>query len=537
MLNTNKAFLHKQSLQIRIRAKKAALAFAIFSLGFSLQSCQKEELAQVAPEITISGSAVETNNLQTAFAKILSSAIKADPELRTFLKEEAIKEFNGDNDILYQMVKDKSINGGETFHARLAHYAEAAQLAEIEQKSPLLTIFIPTLPSGFTAATWNARADAPMVAVCLRGSNSVPYYDGEGNEHIVPDRAIPGFPVIVIKQNERVTTKQVQAGGESLQFYQNDKFSFSFIDANFDFIHSNVIATRLKQEKNRQSAEKDGANRWAGPFSLDTKVTDAYQLNGTDPTIQWQRDYVYYGITANNSRGPLDRNFREVMRTIRFSTDALFKMSDQREGNLKDPSLNHAPLIGNSPNWWTDGRFEIQVSVLINANNGIGPTFNPVIPIDPRSLFDITYYQSGYNYFISEIIPKDFFILLPILPWDLKVYGDTWKFSIVERDNTGTDKLTVQNSASTAVNFNFEPTIAEFVKIGAKFGVTSNTSTNVSHEVTINLGDDDLSNAILSFDRPIITGVTGTPGPGNVTYEINNGPNSYFSTSIEPMRY
>src|SRR5687768_624444 len=59
---------------------------------------------------------------QVNFAKILAKAISKDSELRSFLKEEALKKFDNDHDILYHMVKDRKINNSHSFHERLLAY-------------------------------------------------------------------------------------------------------------------------------------------------------------------------------------------------------------------------------------------------------------------------------------------------------------------------------------------------------------------------------------------------------------------------------
>jgi hypothetical protein len=522
--------------------QKASKLFLLFGLGVSFQGCQKEDILKEssyqATSFLISPESMQLNELQTKFAKTLATALKAEPALRVFLKEEANKKFNGDADVLYYFVKDKPVAGGATFRQHLARYTSTEELAGIEEKSPLLTIFIPDLPNGFSPETWNAFTEVPVVAVRLRGSNTIPYYNAEGKEEIVPKGAIPGFPTIVIKQNERVTTAPVQPKEENLEFYRGDKFTFSFIDKNFDNVHA---ANHSSPEKGNK---KNTGNR-IGFLNggIDPKVSLAYTYNGSDPNIQWQRDYVYYNITPTNPNGPLDRNYREVIRSITFTEAALGKMSDQTEdGSLKDPAFQPAHgWYEQNPNWWTDGNFELQVSVLINANNGIGPTIRPILPINPRDIFDVTYERRGFFLYPTAITPKQYDILMSLVPWDLQIYGTGWHFVFVERDNSGTKTYSVQNTSSFGTNFSFDPTFSATIKGGAKFGFTTSNSTTVTHSVTLNLDDDELCVAPMTFDRPIIKTTGNLPFLNNspifITEELNNGPNSYISASIEPMRF
>lgn len=533
------AFFGARSGHVRQHVAKALL---LLSLGLAFQSCKKEDvLGERFPEkdfTALSSEAIQVNTLQTAFAKTLASALQAEPALRTFLKQEANKKFNGDADVLYLFVKDKLLADGLSFHQHLAKYG-AAQLEEIEAKSPLLTIFVPTLPSGFSPDTWNATTEVPVVAVSLRGSNTVPYYDATGKEQLVPEGAIPGFPTLVIKQNERVTTARPSAKAEdtALEFYRSSQATFRFIDKNFDNIHAQAT---LPQKAREQSYS---ANRIAPVYgSFDQKVINAYNTNGPDPNVQWQRDFVYYGISPTSARGPLDRNYREVIRTIKFSRAALDKMSDQSEiGNLKDPFLLSSAPTGSNPNWWTDGNFELQISVLINATNGIGPRFEPINSINPRDIFLVNYRQSGNYYYVSSVSPKEYNINIPLVPWDLQSYGSGWKFVFVERDNGGSEQRTIQNSSTFGTNFEVDAsgTLFGLVKVGGKFGTTSSSSKTETHVVTINTGDDALGEMVLTFDRPVITWWDVSPMGEEyyVTEEINNGPNGYLTASVEPARF
>lgn len=530
--------------------QKAVKSLLVLGLGLSLQACEQEHLSQSGLP-TISTKSVETNKLQTAFARVLVTALKTEPELRSFLKVEAAKQFNGDYDILYQMVKDKPVNSGESFHAHLAKYADATELAQIEEGSPLLTIFIPTLPGGFSPETWNAQAEIPAVAISLLGSNKIPFYDKTGEEQAVPSGSIPDFPILVIKQNERVTTELASTDKEeNLGFFQNNKFSFRFIDKNFDNVHPKIFTKVSSGSKSLNTSKAPSSNGSTNRYSplggnIDNKVFQAWYNNGIDPNVQWQRDFIYYNISPYNDKGALDRNYREVIRTIKFTEAALGKMSDQTEGgSLKDPALQPSHVYyETTPNWWTDGNFELQVTVLINANNGIGPTINPIIPINPRDIFDIAYQRDGFFLHITSIKPKEFALEMPIVPWDLQTYGTGWKFVFVERDDSGTNTQTFQNSSSFGTNFSFDPTFSGVIKGGAKFGITTSTSSTITHSVVINLGDDVLCEAPLTFDRPIIndsgiiTQPDGSQNFGYLTYEINDGPYSYISASVEPMRY
>lgn len=65
----------------------------------------------------------------------------ADEDLRVFLKEEAIKQFDNDYEVFYPYVKDETISGGRTFKEILVEHAGSeSKLQEIEEVLPLLTL-------------------------------------------------------------------------------------------------------------------------------------------------------------------------------------------------------------------------------------------------------------------------------------------------------------------------------------------------------------------------------------------------------------
>lgn len=170
--------------------------------------------------------------------------------------------FNKDYDVLYQMVKDQPIENGETFGQRLARYADSENdLADIERQVPSLTIFIPSLPSGFSAETWNVANEVPVIAVRKLDDGKVPFYDDKGIESVMQPYETPGFPVLVIKQNERVRVTAAGAAvgkGDQLPFYQNQQFSFSFSSPVYDGIHqSSHMASRRAQGPEYYSMPKE----------------------------------------------------------------------------------------------------------------------------------------------------------------------------------------------------------------------------------------------------------------------------------------
>lgn len=495
-----------------------------FTLLFSLifLSCKKESAQVPEKEIkSLNSYATEINDAQTKFAILLAKALKSDPALRGFIKEESLKQFDNDYDILYQMVKDKKINGQESLHEKLVKVATSEdEIDSIENKLPLLTIFVPEVPN-FSAEKWNPTTQIPVVAAANTGEGTIKLYDGLGKELLLKPLEIPGFPVLVIKQNERIITRNSSdassaraSADNSLIAYQNANSTFSFADEAFNGMVSKTA--------------KSSTGRVVSPGNIDPVNVAAYNSGN-----EWHRDYVYYGITAAAPNGTFRNNYSEFITSFKFLTpNALGIISDQDE----DPKASNLYSVFDwnppIPKWpWSEGNFEFSITILINAKNGIGNEITKLISVSPYDLFDLYYEPVGntsvlkYTYKLKSITPKEFHPNVELIPWDLQNYGTAWKFIIYEKDNAQEVINTFENSSTFAANFGLD------LKIGLKFGASLTTTSKNSFSVKTTLTSDFLGEATLSFDQPIIIGQSN----GNyITREITTG--NLLSLSVEPRK-
>ncbi len=97
----------------------AKLLFMV-AVALSIASCSKE-----ADQLTINEESSDAFiSAQKEFAKILSSALNEEPDLRAFLKNEALKEFDMDYDVFYPYTKDVVVSGNRTFKDILISHSE-----------------------------------------------------------------------------------------------------------------------------------------------------------------------------------------------------------------------------------------------------------------------------------------------------------------------------------------------------------------------------------------------------------------------------
>ncbi|MFT4800799.1 MAG: hypothetical protein ACI9D4_001992 [Polaribacter sp.] len=95
----------------------------LLTIGMFLNSCQNEDynslnqsLNTVSEKPEISFESInfnENGKLKLKFAEAFSNALIANKDLRRLVKEEALKQFEKDYDVLYALVKNKSLTPTE----------------------------------------------------------------------------------------------------------------------------------------------------------------------------------------------------------------------------------------------------------------------------------------------------------------------------------------------------------------------------------------------------------------------------------------
>lgn len=459
--------------------------------------------------------------LQMKFAKVLSIAVANNSELRSLIKTEALKNFDNDDDVLYQLIRGVNI-GENTVSELLSSYAESEEeFKTIEESLPLLTILVPTIPN-FTLEGWNPTTEIPQIAVRLIKNSEVPLYDNNGNQTMIPSGAVPGFPILVVKQNERLKVNS-SSDLKSAEIYASDgKFAFNFLDSAFD-------GSKLNRNKEKR-------------LMFSQTEIDPVNIEAYNSGVEWHRDYVYYGLTPTITRGAFRENYYEYITSFTMLGSSWYgKIADQ----TGDPKIS-------TNNTWTDGAFEFKVTVLLNATNGVGTTIDKYFSAKGSDLVKPSYStysgrQGGpitvtHYYILNSIISKPYNPNLELVKWNLKEYGSSWKISISEIDNPEEYTNTEEISSTFATNFEISATGGILEKVGLKFGASATNTSKSTFSVKTSLTTDILGDAILNFSDPIIIGEhvpnSGSSGRGSEFYayqtnEINTG---WVSLSIEPKK-
>ena len=464
------------------------------------------------------------SNLKREFGKALVKSLSDSKMLRDLIKNKALEMFDNDYEVLYQMIKDEKLENNLTVRQSILQNLESEELLnEIESNNPTLTIFVPELPeNSFSAKLWDTQNQIPKVAISVHTSNDVPIINLDGSEEIIKAQYIPSFPVIVLKDNERIVvdSNPKNKNSKALSIANINGKDYRFLDECFD---------GLKKKSNNA--------RIVPILVLDPVLTTAYHTYTVQNVDGWQRDYIYYGITPNTPKGPFKYNFQESIKTFSLQGDpvaAFNKISDQ----TNDPELplgvvSSPGTINEKMSAWAGGNFEFKIRIIVNGKNGVGGEIIKFFTARVDDLFDFTYVRTsliGYERRINGL--KQMSLNIPVFGWDLDQYASTIKIDIEEIDLTETTVLTESRAVEFASNFGVEVSggYQEYVKIGLKYGTSQKVNTTATVQRTFTQGNDQLGDVIVNFADNVI--ISRQPN----TYTTREYSSGLYSITVEPMR-
>lgn len=495
--------------------------FCYLLIGFCICSCD-EDIQSPGNEVSNENEVYQTNDaLKTKFGFALAKGLAESLPLRALLKEEALKMFDNDYDILYHLVKNKELAPGHTVRNLLLQYfSDENELVEIEKALPLLTIFVPELPEdSFSGALWNVSDQIPVVGVAYSQTSDIGIINELGEKYMMPSEYIPAFPVVVIKENERVVVKN--SSNKDLKdkakrgLRSDDGIEFEFLSDSFDSTLKNNSSDYLRTTSD-----------------IDEKLKNAYAIYQS--ADGWQRDYIYYNITPNQTSGAFVYDFAEYISAFRFIGDPInvySKIADQ----TGDPKLTHRKKKSGG---FTEGFYEFKVQLLYNSKNGLGEARTAYFPASPYSLFLIEYDRLKLPIVDDVYIPKivGFKTINPrlfLLNWDLDDYASSIKIEIEEVDVQET--FTASETRTVKFASNFEITGNVLKKVGLKFGASLEQTVQQTTSKSYTLGNDLLGNVIVNFGDKVILN-TGTNALGYTTYTTREYESGYFAIGVEPKR-
>ena len=488
----------------------------VFLVYLSVASCN-ESLNDIDKNV-VSATFLEQSEsnliLKQKFSSALVKVLGQNEEVRSLIKEEALKQIDFDYDVLYCLIKDKQLKNGVTLEEYLEKYLTSDELKCIHKQLPTLTLFVPTLPeNSFSVHSWNTIDELPAVAVKVSDNNDVKIYNGNGETEVFPADIIPGFPVVVVKENERIVRN-----GEILSKTVSENIeetNLIFVDEIFNNLHGkDLVNTKTRANRPDRPVPLPKVDNPEDYLPANMKKTyEAYKIYKN--TTGWQRDYIYYGITPTTDKGPFDYNMKEFLVGFELMGDALGfyrKIADQ-DGDPKSSIPIGGVLPANSSIiTWTEGEYEFKVTTYVGSKSTIGTEYKSFFRLKPDQLFRAEVERvisrpgmPGYTvYKLVGLKSKRVDLDLPLFEWDLENYGATIKIAIEEVDGQETEVNSISSSIEFATNFGFDASFGEKVKFGVKFGSTIKEVLNVSNTITKTLGGDELGEVIINFADPVV---------------------------------
>lgn len=466
------------------------------------------------------------------FAKALAVVLYENEECRDLIRTEALKKINHDYDVLYMLVKDKELNNGATLTSLMLDHISSEDLEFMIKSFPTLTIFVPSLPeNSFSCDSWDIQTQIPDVAVRSNNGLRTYCYDATGNEYFLENDEIPGFPIVVLKINERIVVKKGNNHSTILRSSTEPNMEFEFIDPVFD--------NSIPKVETRRSSYTDDIRY--------QKALEAYNVFPNN-LIGWQRDYIYYNLTDSDARGRLDVRFRESIVGFKFLGNASTLIDnitrfrdDPRLINKNDWfEMRKIPIPGTSRSVltpWTDGEFEFQVKHNVLSKAAPNSETTTSFRLDPDRLFHVdvesktkgAFWWKRTVYKITNIRSLYCSIDVPMFDYDLSKYSTSYKISIFEKDDPQTKTETVQTSTEFASNFSFDPSVGEIIKTGTKYGKSEKQTKTVTTTTSVTTGNDDLGTVIINFEDEVI--LSNTPKfesiKGRSSYAIPDFNNAY----------
>lgn len=488
-------------------------------LVFLLFSCQKEyndinETGDIS-EMTESDAFQE-------FAKILSKAIQKEPDLRVFLKQEALKQFDKDYDVFYPFVKNNAVNNAMSLSGCLKRYDDSDLLGLIERTIPKLTILIPDWSwvdrDCFCVSTWDTSISDVLVGYQTPSFNLALYLGGQYLTALEPGSFI-GSPTLILKSNERmVYSPATKSTPESYGFLYDDFDNTLTKGGTYNFPYDFTWEVQ---------------DNYVNNSVLSGKVQDVYSQTQAYYYIP-QRDYIYYSMTAQENIGPFDIHYKEVLH--KFKLTSLAGCFQETGNSVPEPdySLKDYWLSGNHNLYssetlknllWAEGNIELVFYIFDGTT----------VHIKTRSLnikeaFNVTHVDNirTYNWIgalqVSHYVvdwscfePKWVVVNWPLFSWDLQTHPNEYKIEVYEIDGSSSTEIEETREYTFATNFTFNELFGNsMVKDGYSYGLTETIRDSLSYTITYHTGDDPLGNAFVNYTDDIVVSTTNDKSEINV---------------------
>lgn len=508
--------------------------FVLTCVGALLSSCSndnfldgKESASELKSVKTISGESQKEIHLIN-FARILSKVVYERQDVREFLKQESLKQFDKNYDVLYYLVKDEII-GGISFRDILISFSSEESIQEIELAVPLLNILIPQIEI-FDIKPENLDITDKEIPVVVSKELETSLFLAGKEEVNLEKGEIPDFHVFVVNENSRV----ILPVDETRNLRSGSVKSVIFKSPNFD----SSIAHQPEPSVRSILVNSGGAGQ---------KAIDAFsyfnQDNGTIYQRAFQRDYIYYGITPTQKTGSLNRSVSEYISYLEINPKAYFKIADQ----INTGSTNDDPYIKETvvtqkkrelseeellDRMWTKGAYDFRFEIITSTNQHPQIVY---VPLKPNEIwnFNIEHtrvhgtafrsskntYKIDPNKFTSKRVPLGA-NQISFGKWNLAEESIYRYVNILEEDESSETKKTYTYESTRVKTSKFNGDVKLQIGLGTSDNITGGTSSEVTNsnttkdtktvEIVRKERSDDLGSIRIYFYEPIIESKVGS---------------------------
>lgn len=509
--------------------------FTLCSLAFVFIQCSDDtlndnnDISSLETATTTSLSLEKRNEYLKEFSQILSKSIYDNTPLRKFLKEEALKKFDNDYDILYQLIKNKSIEG-KTFREILVSNSSEERINEIENNIPLLNILITNIDMFDIKPENFDEGDNDTPVIFAKGEKNIYYFNGK-EDFVTPKEEIPNFHAFIVNENSTIEKIVIPNSNAKTSTTNLEEPIIRFISPIYDNLNSNA----------KNLINKTLSARVSYSIVIPDIVKRSFQhfhnnRSGGIDQIGFQRDYIYYGMTPHsNNPGYLNTSIREELNYISISPNLYFSFtSDHRNPKIRENefSVRRRPVSTEEQirRMWNDGVYKFRIFNM--TSNDVNSDFKD-FSLSPDEIwnFNIEYDRRHGSFWRSsrhtyKINPQNFTPKLVNLhqtknndhirfdkwSWDLSKESLYRRLKLVQHNTAQEYEVTQVDDKVTVVESKFNSGGGKLklgpVEIGNMPSLNINkTNTNKSSttiKYKLSYGDIELGETKVYFYDPVI---------------------------------
>ena len=479
---------------------RLVLPLVILTVLATFTDCSRKEQAVISP---ISGKDITypLDADRTALGQLVAKGM-ANAEIRKIVKDEALKQFDRDYDVLLYQIKDQVLSTGQT----IAQYMELLgdsekSFGKLLEKMPLATIYVSKLPS-FSAEKWDAANQVPFVAV-LNSKNPGNVIKAFNKDNAWLELSLdkdPPIAVVVLKENERVGLSKK---GDFI--FSKEGKSFYYLDNEF-------------------KKKTPSASRQLFTSQIDPLLVEAYNKVKTCSYCD-QRDYIYYGIfpPAGITEGKLNTKFAEAITDFRLENEAAF----------------------NNIGGWAEGNFEFYINAYFPNRD------KPFLKVVSATADDLaTYEEKEYDKWCVNLWPfgalycekgkyREFTGVKTFAPldwpvkyqtFDMQTNGNEWWLKVFEFDPITTVTRESTREVTIGTNFKVDVSTGTSTKVGLGFGAERTEKRTVTEKYETTLESNQLGEAKVQWISPVLTDSWGERPSNNLF--IPTIPKGYFTYQL-----